>query len=466
MRDGLSQEPSIEPQIELTRENLIREQDGDSKSIIVETNNSKTTKNSNLHNVIIHPRLKPAPFKIRDAYPTDLPKPTEICTVNDLKFYQNEELPVNRRGFKYKLCKPNPIFTSNYYSTTDIEPYEVSLSWFDRSTGSYLSQDCKALTSNQGWRSVRSNVGIREGIYYFEFKILKSDDYSHVRIGLGRREASIEAPVGFDGYGYGIRDVGGELVFISRRKNVLIEEGFKTGDVIGFEVHLPSLSQQKKEIEEFVNLKKSEIPDHHTTKKRKTNTKNKKFNNIEDNEKFNEFNNILRDQIPTKSKGVLYYDQFEYTKTKMMDHLLNPITVFGEKAIIEMDDKTKNIPIISNSKIVLYKNGVKQNETIENLYSFLPTNLEEIEEINLEPNLKQQSNPNYKNNDDNTLGYYPMLSTFQNGAVSLNAGPEFEYPPENTQIKPLSDRYNEHVIEEWYWDIIDEVEAQYLDSFD
>ncbi|KAI5956225.1 ASH2 [Candida jiufengensis] len=458
MRDEFSQEPSIEPQIQSSRDGIIDEDEEDSKRII-ETSN--TTKKSN---VIIHPRLKPMPFKIKDTYPTNTPTPTEICSIENCTFYQNEELPVNRRGFKYKLCRPNPLFTSNYYSTTDIEPYEVSLSWFDRSTGSYLSKDCKSLTSNQGWRSVRSNIGIREGSYFFEFKILKSDENSHVRIGLGRREASIEAPVGFDGYGYGIRDVGGELMFISRRKNVLIENGFRGGDVIGFEVHLPSLEEHKKDIQEFVELKKQEIPTDHKIKKRKT-TKNKKFNNVENNEKFNEYNNIVRDQIPTKSKGVLYYDQFEYTSTKTMDHLLNPITVFGEKAVVEMDDKTKNIPIISNSQIILYKNGTKQG-TIDNLYSFLPTNIEEIEEINLEPNLKQQSNTNYKNTDDNTLGYYPMLSTFQNGAVTLNAGPDFEFPPTTTNIKPLSDRYNEHVIEEWYWDIIDEVEAQYLDSFE
>lgn len=37
-------------------------------------------------------------------------------------------------------------------------------------------------------------------------------------------------------------------------------------------------------------------------------------------------------------------------------------------------------------------------------------------------------------------------------------------PPET--VKPLNDRYEEQVIEEWYWDILDEVEAQYLDNFD
>ena len=45
-----------------------------------------------------------------------------------------------------------------------------------------------------------------------------------------------------------------------------------------------------------------------------------------------------------------------------MEHLLNPVTVFGERAIIEMDDKRKNIPVIPNSKIRLFKNGVEQEQ--------------------------------------------------------------------------------------------------------
>ena len=105
------------------------------------------------------------------------------------------------------------------------------------------------------------------------------------------------------------------------------------------------------------------------------------------------------------------------------------------------------------------------------MYSFLPTNLEDTEDINLGPNTRQQLNPNYRNTDDGSLGYYPMLSAFQYGVVQLNPGPDFDFapPPITTtkeRVKPLSDRYNDQVVEQLYWDIIDEVEAQYLDSFD
>ena len=130
-------------------------------------------------------------------------------------------------------------------------------------------------------------------------------------------------------------------------------------------IQLPSLEEHRRALEEFV-AEKSQLKPEQKLKKRK---KKKIENDIKDNVKFIEHGNILRDQIPIKYKNALYYEQYEYTTTKTMEHLLNPVTVFGEKAIIEMDDKRKNIPVIPNSKIRLFKNGVEQ-EPITDLYSF------------------------------------------------------------------------------------------------
>ncbi|CAX41818.1 subunit of the COMPASS (Set1C) histone methyltansferase complex, putative [Candida dubliniensis CD36] len=465
MNKETSEEPSIEPQVqgnesieETQSEHTYSTRSKERKR--EEELQRKSQLKQKQHNVIIHPRLKPVPFKNSDLIPVSLPEPNAATTINEIEFFQTEDLPLNKRGFKYKHCRPNPNFPSNLYSTTDVPPYHVCTSLFDRSSGVLFSNDLKSITTSQGWRSARTNVCIREGSYYFEFKILNSNEKSHVRIGIGRKEASLEAPVGFDGYSYGLRDVDGQFMTISRRQKLCVENGFKTGDVIGFLIQLPSLEEHRRAIEEFVN-EKSQLQPEQKLKKRK---KKKIENDIKDNVKFIEHGNIVRDQIPIKYKNGLYYEQYEYTTTKTMEHLLNPVTVFGEKAIIEMDDKRKNIPVIPNSKIRLFKNGVEQ-ESIIDLYSFLPTNIEDHEDINLGPNTKQQQNPNYRNTDDGTLGYYPMLSAFQYGVVNLNAGPNFEFPP-SEPVKPLSDRYNEQVVEQFYWDILDEVEAEYLDSFD
>ncbi|GME92582.1 unnamed protein product [[Candida] boidinii] len=57
----------------------------------------------------------------------------------------------------------------------------------------------------------------------------------HVRIGFARREASIEAPVGMDGYGYGLRDKTGQKVHLSRPSHFM-KEGFGAGDVIAKDI--------------------------------------------------------------------------------------------------------------------------------------------------------------------------------------------------------------------------------------
>ncbi|CAI5759734.1 unnamed protein product [Candida verbasci] len=458
MDKSISEEPSYQPQVEESGSYSYSTSSKEKKEEQEEINESKLKQKQ--HNVILYPRLKPVPFKESDLNSTILPTLNKEIEINGIEFFQSEDTPLNRRGFKYKLCRPNPTFSSNLYSTTEIEPFKITTSLFDRSGGILFNEDLSTITTKQGWRSTRTNVGIDEGSYYFEFKILQANEKSHVRIGIGRKEASLEAPVGFDGYGYGIRDVDGYLMSISRRKKQVIENGFETGDVIGILIELPSLEEHRKMVKDFEDVKKEELK-HQKLKKRKM---AKKKVDLEENIKFDEFGNIVRDQIPIRYKNALYYEQYEYSSTKTMDHLLNPISVVGEKAIIEMDDKTKNIPIIENSKITFYKNGVKQDEFTD-LYSFLPTNVEDNEDINLGPNIKQQQNPNYKNTNDGSLGYYPMLSSFQYGCVKLNPGPYFEYPVTHP-VKPLSDRYDESIIEEWYWDLLDEVEAEYMDSFD
>lgn len=443
------------------------------------------------HNVIVQPRLKPVPFKQLDLLNKGPVEPQTSLAhefkINDgeesIKFYQSEDHPFNRRGFKYKPCQPNPKFKSNLYSTTDLPPFKIRPSFFDRSSGINFSENMDYVSTPQGWRSIRTNYGIREGKYYMEFNIVNANnksDKSHVRIGVARKEASLEAPVGFDGYGYGIRDLNGQKMTLSRPKEFMSLHtdkcGFTTGDVIGFLVDLPSLKDHKAAVNQFVENLKFQIDNTHEIKpsespKKKHKVKKEASVKPDDDEiKFNKFDNILRDQIPIKYKNALYYEQFEYTTTKQMEHLLNPVIVFGEKAILEeknnLTHASKNLPIIPNSRIVVYKNGEKIGTMFEDIYSFLPVKFHNDQLNETIYNAKQQQNANYRNSDDGSLGYYPMLSVFLNGIVGLNPGPDFKFPVEEPDLKPLSDRYNESIIEEWLWDLIDEVEAEYLDSYD
>lgn len=436
------------------------------------------------HNVIVQPRLKPVPFKKLDLTKNDGKEPIKqlIKKMNNKdSFYQSDDHPFNKRGFKYKPCKPNPLFPSNLYSTTDLPPFIVRPSYFDRSQGIIFNNDMSSVSTLQGWRSVRSNIGVREGKHYVEFNIINANttgDKSHVRIGFARKEASLEAPVGFDGYGYGLRDLNGQKITLSRPMDFMKNckeidtAGFKSGDVIGMLIELPPLKEQKQAIESFINQKlrekNTQSNDNHPSKKKRKTKKNSEIDN--DDEKYTKYDNISRDQIPIKYKNALYYEQYEYTTTKKMDHLLNPVTVFGEKAILENavnSGEATNLQNIPNSKISVFKNGIEIGVMFENLYSFLPTYLEDSE-LNVSYNTRQLQNSSYKNTDDGSLGYYPMLSVFQDGVVGINPGPDFKFPIAglNKDVRPISERYNENVVEGWYWDLIDEIEAEYLDSFD
>lgn len=407
-------------------------------------------------NVKVHPRLKPTPFESENF--DVAPIVTLEYQVQGISFVQHDDLPLNKRGFKYKPCRPNLAFPSNLYLTTDYAPHKVRVSYFDRSTGIACNNEMNAVTTQHGWLSARSNVGVREGKWYFEFDIVNANNESgksHVRVGVARKEAALEAPVGFDGYGYGLRDLNGQKITLSRPKPFMEnDEGFSSGDTIGFLIELPSLAEQRNHNEQFAK-------DSHSTKRRK---KAGQLAADEEEKKLNLHLNIVRDQIPIKYKNALYFEQFDYTPTKQMDHLLNPVTVFGEKAFLETVDKPPTLPTIPKSKITVFKNGTSHGTMFEDLYSFLPLNVDNDAAAS-DANTKQQQNAAYRNTDDGSLGYYPMMSAFLEGVVSLNAGPDFKFPiPAGS--RPLSERYEEKVAEDWLFDVLDEAEAEYLDSFD
>ena len=55
----------------------------------------------------------------------------------------------------------------------------------------------------------------------------------HVRIGWSMRTGDLQAPVGYDKWSYGIRDIDGSILHCSRRQDNWGGEGFGAGDVIG-----------------------------------------------------------------------------------------------------------------------------------------------------------------------------------------------------------------------------------------
>lgn len=427
------------------------------------------------------PMVKPCTEKLEN----DLKKSQK----EDILFYKTDDHPFNKKHFKYKPCRPNPLLETLLFGTSDLPPFNASLCYFDRSQGMYVNEKLDTVLTEYGWRSARANVNITEGKWFFEFIILNASNEPservhsspHVRVGISRREASLEAPVGHDAYGYGFRDVEGQVVHLSRRKP-LVADGFKSGDVLGLLVELPSLERQMQIADEQIIHKTPGEPsdaesyygrlnkqDNPVAKNNSNNNKQfkkrKTIKKLEDDERariggINCDNDIVRDQIPIRYKNEMYFEQYEYKSTGPFEHLLNPLTVFGETAVQDsIPFKPAKLP---DSKIVLYKNGELVGTVFEEeLYAFLPPSSKlYIDEHSLAMVEKKQYN------NDGSLGYYPTISVFKNGCAKLNVGPRFTCLPEliesqlqSGNVRSLHERYLEKIAEDTVYDIIDEVEC-------
>ena len=301
-------------------------------------------------------------------------------------------------------------------------------------------------------------MSVRQGSWYFETLILRGAGpdgagkttggeigNAHVRVGWARREASVDGPVGMDGYSYGLRDVGGEKVHLSRTK--AYGRAFKTGDVVGCLITLPPRTE--------------------------------------------DLSKLKRARLPLKYKGQQYFEMEEYVVQKEMEALVDREgkVAAAAKAAAEAareaaeEDKVKvkkgataksvkkskkgsdqpsgpivrDLPILPGSTIEFYLNGESLGTAFEELYDFSP--LPPI----LNPSTPASKRPHEKDKDvqydDGTLGYYPMVSCFGRGKVQVNFGPNWLKPPSELEARPMSERWDEFREEERILDERDEAET-------
>jgi COMPASS component BRE2 len=334
------------------------------------------------------------------------------------------------------------------------------MSFEDAATHVYFNKSARQVTTDKGFRLARANVAVREGRWYWECKITQGirppkegeavgDSTKHVRLGWARREASLDAPVGFDAYSYGIRDVSGEKVFMSRPKDFFPPgEGIKEGDVIGLEIQLPSEHLHRKIMADQYNpaVDQAEGEPPATA----------------------EAPNIVRDRVPIRFKAHTYFEKIEYHSTKELEDLMNPLPTTAAGASSDAphpNHPTPALRTLPNSYIRVYKNGQLIGTPFEDLLGFLPPASKPMPQVGAREGL-----------DDGMLGYYPAISVFRGGAAEVNFGPDFWFPPpelnpadpdaiemvqdSTTQesLRPVSDRYREQIVEDIVYDVIDEVD--------
>lgn len=294
-----------------------------------------------------------------------------------------------------------------------------------------------------------------------------------MRLGWARREASLDTPVGFDAYSYGLRDVAGQKVHMSRPKDfVTPASDFCEGDVIGMEITLPSLTFHRKIVDgsynKAVDVSDDVDPPHPA-----------------------EAPDIIRDRVPIRYKNQIYFEAFEYHPTKELEDLMNPIPVVsstggsaaggnaGSSALPSPNHIVPALRTLPFSSIKVYKNGELVGEPFSELLSFLPPASKPLQQHGSREGL-----------DDGMLGYFPAVSVFRGGAAKVNFGPDFWYPPVGLELRtrhetdgdidmiggghpaepvtpisglkaplrPISDRFEEQIAEETVYDIVDEVD--------
>ena len=379
----------------------------------------------------------------------------------------------NKRGYRYVHATADPAFPHMKWNRqTEVKPYEARFDYEDSSAQIQFSEDAKAVTTDKGWRMSRGNINLREGRWYWELKVLSGIKYAanpsakaqqgthfggHFRAGISRREASLEHPVGFDAYSYGIRDVKGEKIHMSSPQSFFpAGDSMLFGDVIGFELNLPSLGLHKKVVEGTYNKAVDVIDDHEALSNDTVNP-----------------HTLIRDRYPVRYKNELYFEYLDYQPSKELEELFLPPMHSAPASVAASKPPHPNHPqpalrTLPGSYLKVYRNGKLMGTAFEDLLAFLP------------PASKPASGTR-EGLDDGTLGYYPSASVYSGGSVAANFGPTFNYPPpelagdddvdmigESTtmmnassgkKLRPVSGRYNEQIAEDVVFDIIDEVDC-------
>ncbi|OAX80284.1 hypothetical protein ACJ72_05388 [Emergomyces africanus] len=417
------------------------------------------------------------PIQLADPRPTDVlpPRPRQLnfsCEKHSeilgqsWKFYEVADKLSNRNGFRYTYAAMDPAFPHIKYRQTDVPPYYSRFSFEDSPAAILFTEDGLAVTTNEPWHSARANVCAREGSYYYEARVISGivkgsqntpsgSPRGNIRLGFARREADLDVNVGVDCYGYGIRDVNGEVVNRMRCEYFFPkDEAINEGDVVGMLITLPPLWLHKKIVEGTYDPSADGDSSNATTPTATA--------------PFPPAPNLIRDRIPFHLKADFLYQQSHiYPSKHLRDYAFNlkETPTYGVPSPINTEDPS--LRTLPGSSITIFKNGVKMGTPFRDLYAFLPPASRATQASN---NLGVGER---ENADDGMIGYFPIVSCHGGGAVEARfEGPWWIGPPTTTPaeegqsgggvIKGFGERYDEQIVEDVLADIVDEIEATFM----
>ncbi|KAI9721155.1 MAG: hypothetical protein M1828_005261 [Chrysothrix sp. TS-e1954] len=386
----------------------------------------------------------------------------------------------NKKNYRYTPAVADSNFSHiHYYRTSDSSPTVPRLSLSDSDKWLHFSPSGLVVTNEKGWRMGRANVCVREGTFYYEVKLLRgvpeegpdvahNGPLPHVRVGFARREAPLDAPVGFDGYSYGLTDVRLEPMHKSRPSKFL-DNGLdaptkkakarskaskvpttqdttfsptdhaRTGDVIGLEITLPSLNVHRKVADGTYNPAVDTItsPNSNVDPALPPTTP----------DPTESAPNTLRDRYPVPYKGAMYFESHEYKSTRIME-------AYGDRGPFTKETPNANhgeasLRCLPGSSIKVYKNGEMVGTAFRNLMAFLPPCSTLATEVEGRGRQSEKAVPGglvaggigggglkekADTMDDGAVGYFPAIGLFSGGVAEVNLGPDFAYPPEGLML--------------------------------
>lgn len=393
---------------------------------------------------------------------TEKPNPPPLCeshVIDGSSFYLTEDTPLNRRNFMYQPCAANIMLDNLKYCGTEYGD-TLGISMMDRSEKLAMCPENGSVSvdAHLGWRSGRNDVCMTEGKIYWEVEVRNLEKDSHIRCGITRREASMETPVGCDFYGYGVRDKGLECIHEGVLSNILEPQQLKQGDRVSFLLELPPLDTQIKQAKEYKYSLLNELNQGNGNSGKRHKKFNLEFSKflLRNCEPFN----VLRDQIAIRYKNQLFYESTDYVKTTKPEYY-------------DSSNKSNNSNYyeLDNSSLEVMVNGIHKGVAFRGLAPFLPPFSElqynekfYLQHWNKRPSSQQMGIPNkYVNN--NRVGYYATLSSFQGGGSAIITDrSDLKYIPADPGIKTLSEIYNEQIASDIVWDIIDEIDVEATSS--
>jgi len=134
----------------------------------------------------------------------------------------------------------------------------VALSGRDKAPEISLSPDQLTCIGQGGYRMIRATHGVHSGLYFWEAEILKplkiTSSTAHIRLGWSTRQGHLQAPVGYDKWSFGYRDINGSKVHDGIRDDIY-GESFGPGDIIGCCINLDDGAPENNQIRFFKNGK-------------------------------------------------------------------------------------------------------------------------------------------------------------------------------------------------------------------